>query len=165
MDGTNTVFVLSNTPISGTVMLFWNGQLQKPGVGNDYTIVGDTITMSDPPPGRCPTDVLLAWYLQEGQEQPVWTPVIKIADYSSKVWDEIYCDTTAIASFTVDMPLNPVLGDTIRIVNMTNSFAYNHLFIGRNGQRIMGLEQNLTVDINRSFALKFSDSSYGWVIY
>lgn len=39
-----TVFTLANTPVVGTVQVFKNGLVQTPGVGNDYTISGSTIT-------------------------------------------------------------------------------------------------------------------------
>lgn len=40
-----TVFTLSATPASGSLHLYVNGQVQRPGAGNDYTISGSTITM------------------------------------------------------------------------------------------------------------------------
>ena len=45
MNGTNAVFTLANTPVTGKEMVFLNGVLQEPGAGNDYTISGATITM------------------------------------------------------------------------------------------------------------------------
>ena len=44
MNGSNMVFTLAHTPVSGSVQVFWNGLLMKPGTGNDYTISGSTIT-------------------------------------------------------------------------------------------------------------------------
>lgn len=44
VDGANTAYTLAHTPIAGTEMVFLNGILQEPGAGNDYTIVGGTIT-------------------------------------------------------------------------------------------------------------------------
>lgn len=44
VNGSNTTFTLANTPTTGTVQVFLNGQLQEPGAGNDYTISGGTIT-------------------------------------------------------------------------------------------------------------------------
>jgi hypothetical protein len=45
INGTNTTFTLANTPQVGSLCLYWNGQIQEPGAGNDYTISGSTITM------------------------------------------------------------------------------------------------------------------------
>lgn len=44
VNGSNTDFVLANTPVAGSEMIFVNGILQDSGSGNDYTISGSTIT-------------------------------------------------------------------------------------------------------------------------
>jgi hypothetical protein len=44
VNGTNTSFVLANTPVAGSEQVFLNGILQEPGSGNDYTISVATIT-------------------------------------------------------------------------------------------------------------------------
>lgn len=49
VNGSNTSFVLSNTPFTGSEEVFLNGLLQDAGAGNDYTISGDTITMLSAP--------------------------------------------------------------------------------------------------------------------
>jgi hypothetical protein len=48
-NGTNTSFVLANTPVAGTESVFLNGILQEPGAGNDYTISGSAITYLSAP--------------------------------------------------------------------------------------------------------------------
>lgn len=45
VNGSNTSFTLAHTPVSGTEQVFLNGLLQEPGVGNDYTVNGASITM------------------------------------------------------------------------------------------------------------------------
>lgn len=44
VNSTNTAYTLANTPQSGSLQLFQNGQLLEPGAGNDYTISGITVT-------------------------------------------------------------------------------------------------------------------------
>lgn len=44
INGSNTSFTLSNTPIAGSEHVYLNGLLQDSGAGNDYTISGLTIT-------------------------------------------------------------------------------------------------------------------------
>ena len=44
VNGTNTSFTLAFTPASGTESVFFNGILQEPGSGNDYTISTNSIT-------------------------------------------------------------------------------------------------------------------------
>jgi hypothetical protein len=45
VNGSNATFTLSNTPVNGTEQVYLNGILLDSGAGNDYTIVGETITM------------------------------------------------------------------------------------------------------------------------
>lgn len=45
INGTNAAFTLANTPITGSEEVYLNGVLLDPGTGNDYTILGATITM------------------------------------------------------------------------------------------------------------------------
>lgn len=59
VNGSNTSFTLSNTPISGSVKLFKNGVRLRAGAGNDYTISGSTITMLTAPQTG---DILVADY-------------------------------------------------------------------------------------------------------
>jgi len=59
VDGNNTSFTLSSTPVIGSEQLYQNGILKNVGAGNDYTISGLTITMVTAP---VPTDVLLVTY-------------------------------------------------------------------------------------------------------
>ncbi len=44
INGTNPTFTLANTPVAGTLTVYANGLKQLAGVGNDYTISGNTIT-------------------------------------------------------------------------------------------------------------------------
>ena len=49
VNGSNTSFVLANTPTSGSEHIYLNGMLQDVGAGNDYTISSATITMLTAP--------------------------------------------------------------------------------------------------------------------
>jgi len=49
VNGTNTSYTLTNTPVTGTEQVFLNGLLQEPGAGNDYTISSGTITFLTAP--------------------------------------------------------------------------------------------------------------------
>ena len=49
INGSNTAFVLANTPTAGTEHVYLNGILQESGGGNDYTISTNTITMLTAP--------------------------------------------------------------------------------------------------------------------
>lgn len=58
VDGSNAVFTLTATPVTGSEMVFINGMLQTPG--NDYAIVGAVITMVGAPAA---TDTLVINYI------------------------------------------------------------------------------------------------------
>lgn len=61
INGTNVEFVLADTPVVGSVRVRLNGLGQVAGAGNDYTIVGDTITyLAAPKTG----DTVLVDYLK-----------------------------------------------------------------------------------------------------
>lgn len=49
VNGSNTDFTLANTPISGSLKVYVNGQRMKAG-GEDYTLSGKTITFVTAPP-------------------------------------------------------------------------------------------------------------------
>jgi hypothetical protein len=59
LNGVNTTFTLAHAPVSASLMLFLNGQLLRPGSGNDYTISSLTITTLFAP---LSTDLLSASY-------------------------------------------------------------------------------------------------------
>jgi hypothetical protein len=65
-------------------------------------------------------------------------------------------------SITATLPLSPAVGDTVYFVAASGTGV---LTVARNGQNIMGLAENMTVDIpNFSLGLVFADASTGWRI-
>lgn len=51
IDGVNVLFTVAHDVVLGTEEVYYNGQLQEPGVGNDYTISGKEITLLFVPSG------------------------------------------------------------------------------------------------------------------
>ena len=49
VNGTNTVYTVLTAPALGSEHLYLNGYLQESGVGNDYTILSNSITMAVAP--------------------------------------------------------------------------------------------------------------------
>ena len=49
VDGVNQAYTLANSIVLGSEQVFFNGLLQEPGVGNDYTISGNVITFNNAP--------------------------------------------------------------------------------------------------------------------
>lgn len=59
INGSNTVFTLPSAPASTSLQLFKNGMLQLEGIGNDYTLSNNTVTMTTAPSIG---DVLVAYF-------------------------------------------------------------------------------------------------------
>lgn len=74
---------------------------------------------------------------------------------------------TSGGAITVTLPAAPAKGDTIRFVDINNSFNTANLTVARNGLPIMGDNtQNLTVATQgAAFDLIYYDSSKGWRIF
>lgn len=67
--------------------------------------------------------------------------------------------TVTSSGATVTLPASPAAGDTVYISNG----PYTNTIIARNGQNIMGLAENLTLDVaNIGVTLIFADSTRGW---
>lgn len=49
IDGVNTTFALSKSPVNSSERVYLNGVLRDVGVGSDYTISGNIITYNSPP--------------------------------------------------------------------------------------------------------------------
>lgn len=59
VNSSNTAFVLTNTPVDGTVEVYLNGLLQTPGTGKDYTISGKDIDFIKAP--RTNSEILVSY--------------------------------------------------------------------------------------------------------
>ncbi len=86
---------------------------------------------------------------------------IKDANYDAVSGDFIYCNTVTNGSFTVTLPSSPALNDTVKILDIKAGFEDNNLTIARNGNNIMGLDEDMLVDKNNaSLSLIFIDSNW-----
>jgi hypothetical protein len=76
----------------------------------------------------------------------------------------IAADTSG-GSFTLTLPLNPEAGDAVDIFDYANTFNTNPLTIGRNGQNIESLAENLTANVEGAyFTLIYTGSTRGWQV-
>jgi len=76
----------------------------------------------------------------------------------------IAADTSG-GSFTLTLPLNPEAGDAVDIFDYANTFDTNPLTIGRNGQPIESLAENLTANVEGAyFTLIYTGSTRGWQV-
>jgi len=97
------------------------------------------------------------WYFS-GRKDFVY--VSKSSNYTAINKDFIYADTST-SSFTITLPLTPSANDRVAVIDNTSSFSTNPLSIARNGQTIMGLGEDLTVETdNISFELIYNGTDW-----
>jgi len=70
--------------------------------------------------------------------------IVKTTNYTASVNEGIFANTST-AAWTLTLPANPRLGNTVRFVDYKGTFNTNNLTIARNGKTIMGLTQDMTV--------------------
>ena len=69
------------------------------------------------------------------------------------------------AGITITLPLNPTLGYNVTIIDGLGNAGTTNFTIARNAQRIMGLAENLVVNVNGAVArLVYVDSVRGWAL-
>ena len=84
--------------------------------------------------------------------------------YTASAFEFTWIDTSA-NPVTVNLPVSAQIGDEIRVLDVTGSFATNNLTIGRNGHNIQGLAEDLTVSTDRAgFSLVYYNTTQGWLI-
>jgi len=82
-----------------------------------------------------------------------------IATNTAAVKNTLYVFT---ASLTLTLPASPTAGDVVTFVNLSGTITS---IIARNGNKIMGLAEDMTVDVlNKGCNLVYSDATYGWVV-
>ena len=175
-------FHLNQSSATSNQVLSWNG--------TDYAWVaqgggGASVSTSDTAPSSPSdgdmwfdtTDTLLYVYYNDGtssqwvQSVPIggsggsntpWTS--ESASYSAVAGKKLLLDTSSTA-ITVTLPASPAMGDEIRIIDATGNAATNNITINRNGNKIQGQTDNLTVATNRAaFGLVFYNTSNGWLL-
>ena len=87
---------------------------------------------------------------------------IKTGNFTAVTKKKYFVDTSSSA-ITVTLPSLPSLGDSVKIVDGASKFGTNNCIVARNGQKIMGLSENMTIDTNNvSVELVYSNITNGW---
>jgi hypothetical protein len=88
----------------------------------------------------------------------------KTANYTATNNDRLFVDTTSNA-INITLPLSPLVGDNVRIVDVAGKFGTNNCTVLRNGKLIMSLTQDLIISTAYSaIVLTYSGSTYGWIL-
>jgi hypothetical protein len=92
-----------------------------------------------------------------------WNTTAITADPANAVSGTGYFANTTSAAFTITLPTSPSAGDIVAVRDYAQTFATNNLTIGRNGQPIDGLSNDLTLDTNgAAVTLVYVDGTQGW---
>ena len=89
-------------------------------------------------------------------------PLIKSSDFTGVAGTRYYIDTT-IRTVELSLPTSPEVGDQIGFVDYTGNFKTTSASLGRNGNNIMGLAENMTLDVDYfSGTVEFINTTQGW---
>ena len=122
---------------------------------NTQTITNKTITYAD----NTLTGVAGVTATQTLTNKTIVENVSVISTNTNAVVSGVYVLT---ADLTLTLPGSPSTGDWVRVSNLS---AVLTCIIARNGNNIMALGEDLTVDIaNAGFTLEYSGATQGWVI-
>lgn len=87
---------------------------------------------------------------------------IKTTAYAASSGDQLLCDTSS-AGFTITLPAAPSLNDYVQIVDLAGTFNSNPVTVVRNGEAIMGIEEDMVLNVvNASVTFLYSNATYGW---
>jgi hypothetical protein len=89
-----------------------------------------------------------------------WTAIT--ANYSAQDGDKLLVKTASQA-VTITLPVSPITGDEIRIIDASVNFATNNCTLGRNGNKIEESPTDYILNADRAdVTLVYVDSTTGW---
>jgi len=90
--------------------------------------------------------------------------VSEVTSSATGVAGAIYILNTGSA-ITLTLPASATLGDKIGIIDGTGTASTNNITIGRNGHKIQGLSENMTIASNRAaLELVYYNAANGWLL-
>src|SRR5210317_84030 len=92
-----------------------------------------------------------------------WTSIDNTdSPYTPNNNDRLFVDTST-AAVTVNVPTSPAVGDIVKVLDLAGTFDTNNLTFAQNGHKIMGLTEDLIIDVeNASIELVYTGATYGW---
>ena len=91
------------------------------------------------------------------------TTVSVTTNHSVLSGEIILIDTTGGTELTLTLPANPRQGDRVNFIDAAGNCGTTKAIIGRNGNKIAALDEDLDFDIkNTSLEFIYTGSSYGW---
>ena len=96
---------------------------------------------------------------------PPQAPVLnEVSSATTAVVGQAYvCDTSA-GAFPLTLPATPTSGALVSFTDYAGTFKTNNLTLGRNGENIVGLAEDLIIDLNyASLRMLYIDGTQGWI--
>jgi hypothetical protein len=92
-------------------------------------------------------------------------PTVNIKTINFAITPDItYLVDTAAGAITGTLPATPAAGQRVHVGDYNNKFIINNCTLARNGKNIMGLAEDLILNIDCFVTLIYVDSTIGWRI-
>ena len=181
-DGTTTNFTLSDPPvINSGIIVFVDGIQQQ--LTSNFTVSGSTLAFTTAPDSGADIDVYIlvkekvtidtvsdgtltrAKMATSLQRNVIGSYSIVDSNTTASSGGYYFVDTSG-GAVTLTLPTTALLGDTIRIIDMSGTFDTNNLTVARNSHKIQRDAADLTVDTEgAAFDLIYSNSTNGWLLF
>jgi hypothetical protein len=163
-DGVQNTFTLTTTVSDiNNLIVTLDGLVQIPET--HYTISSSDISFSEIPISNTTIEIrnitgVVSGGGSGGTGTSIETEIVNETTQTA-VKDKRYVIANTSAT-TLTLPATPTLGDTLYVL-VANDLANN--IVARNGSKIMGVEEDLTLDVeNISLGLVYVNSTLGWRI-
>ena len=157
----NDIVGASLTYNPGNIQVFMNGLLLNDS--DDY-IASNGISVTLTSGADASDEIKVASFVSNSNairtnawSAPSGTPVTAAAG------DKLFIDTSTAK--TITLPSSAIMGDEIRIIDVTGNAATNNITVARNGHKIQGGTTDLTINVDRAgIGLVYYNVAQGWVL-
>ena len=181
-DGSTTNFTLTDPPvINSGIIVFIDGIQQQ--LTTNFTVSGSTLAFTSAPDTSADIDVYIlvkekvtidtvsdgvltrAKMATSLQRNVIGAYSIITGNTNAASGNYYFVDTSG-GVVTLTLPTTALLGDTIRIIDMSGTFDTNNLTVARNSHKIQRDAADLTVDTEgAAFDLVYSNATNGWLLF
>jgi hypothetical protein len=181
-DGSTTNFTLTDPPvINSGIIVFIDGIQQQ--LTTNFTVSGSTLAFTSAPDTSADIDVYIlvkekvtidtvsdgvltrAKMATSLQRNVIGAYSIITGNTNAASGNYYFVDTSG-GVVTLTLPTTALLGDTIRVIDMSGTFDTNNLTVARNSHKIQRDAADLTVDTEgAAFDLVYSNATNGWLLF